>query len=326
MHHIISILFLLLTAAAAHARQFVTEWMTAPSPGDSSCQWFRRTFVAEEVSSRPMRAAVSIATASRFILYVNGRNVSAAIYSNATAHNNTPSSTTFDVTRFLRPDSNTVAVLACPTAEPCQGATTAQVSPPHISICFFGSTCGKRPFAFSSADGWLCHSSSTAVTAGGETMDGRNDALFPAYGDMVMAQWQPVAIVCHSSHHASHSTSPHRLSAESLFGYNPLRYSPLTDTSAYIRHTLLPRYFDTDGHTVSYDFSPGFYGLVRVTLRGCRRGERIRIGDSLTYICSGEIDEQAVCRFSPQYARKIAISGDSRFRPEQVQEVEVLGL
>lgn len=324
MHRLISFLFLLLTAAAANAQQFGTDWLTTPSPGDSSCLWFRRTFVTGKSAERPVRASVSIATASRFILYVNGRNVSAALYSNATTHNNTPSSTTFDVTRFLRPDSNTVAVLACPTAAPRQGATPAQVLSPKISICFFGSTCGKRPFAFSSADGWLCHSSSTAVTAGGEIMDGRGDALSPAYGDMVMTQWRPVAIVCHPGHHASTATPFHDLSAESLFGYSPLWYNPLTDNSAYIRHTLLPRYFDTDGRTVSYDFSPGFYGLVRVTLRGCRRGERIRIGDRLNYICSGEIDEQAICRFTPQYARKIAISGDSRFHPEQVQEVAVL--
>ena len=325
MRHIISILFLLLTATTASAQQFGADWMAAPSPGDSSCQWFRRTFVAEDASARPVRASVSIATASRFILYVNGRNVSAALYSNATA-NNTPSSTTFDVTRFLRPDSNTVAVLACPTAAPRQDATPAQSPSPRISVCFFGSTSGKRPFAFSSADGWLCHPSSTAVTAGGEAMDGRSDALSPAYGDMVTAQWQPVAIVCRPSNHAAPATPSHHLSAESLFGYNPLWYNPLIDNSAYVHHTILPRYFDIDGRTVSYDFSPGFYGLVRVTLRGCRRGERIRIGDRLDYTCSGEIDEQAICRFSPQYARKITISGDRWFRPEQVQEIEVLGL
>ena len=106
MHRLINILFFLLTVTAAHAQQFGTDWMTIPSPGDSSCVWFRRTFVASEATERPVRASVCIATASRFVLYVNGRNVSAALYSNATTHDNTPTSTTFDVTRFLRPDSN----------------------------------------------------------------------------------------------------------------------------------------------------------------------------------------------------------------------------
>ncbi len=323
MHHLISLLLLLLTATATHAQQFGTDWMTSPSPSDSSCLWFRRTFVVEEATERPVRASVCVATASRFILYVNGRNVSTALYSNTARHADAPSAITYDVTRFLRPDSNTVAVLACPATRQAKSIHTT--TSPRISICFFGATTASHPFAYSSADGWLCHAASTSITAGNELMDGRADALPPAYGDMVTAQWQPVAITVPASpQHITATPSP-LISAESLFGYNPLGYNLLTDNSAYVHATIHPRYFDTDGNTVSYDFAPGFYGMLRVTLRGCRRGERIQIGDRLSYICSGDIDEQAYCRFSPQYARKITISGDRWFRPEQVQEVEVLG-
>ena len=306
--HLIYLLFLLLTATAVHARQFGADWMTAPSPADSSCFWFRRTFVAGNAATCPVRASVSIATDSRFVLYVNGRNVSTALYSNAT-----PAAITYDVTHFLRPDSNTVAVLVAPSVSNA------------LAVEFFGTNASHDAFAYSSADGWLCHAASTSITAGGELMDGRADALPPAYGDMVVAQWHPVAVVAQPSlHHLVVSSSSHTLSAESLFGYNPLGYNLLTDNCAYVHSTLLPRYFDTDGRSVTYDFSPGFHGIVRVTLRGCRRGECISIGGNLTYVCSGDIDEQAYCRFSTQYASKITIFGDRWFRPEQVQEVEAI--
>ena len=69
-------ILLLLSLTAAHAQQFGTEWMTSPSSTDSSCVWFRRTFVAH---NPPKHASVCVATDSRFILYVNGRNVSTAL-------------------------------------------------------------------------------------------------------------------------------------------------------------------------------------------------------------------------------------------------------
>jgi hypothetical protein len=65
--------------------------------------------------------------------------------------------------------------------------------------------------------------------------------------------------------------------------------------------------------------------LIRVTLRGCRRGERIRIGN-LHYVCTGEMDEQAFTRFSPTDQNTITISGDRHFCCEQVQEVESICL
>ena len=104
-------IILMLYATAVQAQQIGTKWMTAPTPTDSACQWFRHTFIADK---SPRRASVCIASNSRFVLYVNGRNVSAALYMpNRKANENQPIAITFDVTRFLRPDSNTVSVLAC---------------------------------------------------------------------------------------------------------------------------------------------------------------------------------------------------------------------
>ncbi len=50
------------------------------------------------------------------------------------------------------------------------------------------------------------------------------------------------------------------------------------------------------------------------------------VAELRVYICSGEMDEQAFCRFTHQYARQIVISGDRHFNPEQIQDVEALCL
>lgn len=97
----------------------------------------------------------------------------------------------------------------------------------------------------------------------------------------------------------------------------------MSDDAVRVRQILSPRFFDRTDRSITYDFSPGFYGFVRVTLRGCQRGEQIYI-NGMEYICSGEMDEQAYCRFTARYMRRITITGDRHFNPEQVQEVEAV--
>ena len=44
----------------------------------------------------------------------------------------------------------------------------------------------------------------------------------------------------------------------------------------------------------------------------------------MRYICNGTIDEQAIGRFAMLPWRSVTITGDRRFKPEQVQNVEGL--
>ena len=313
-------IIMLLYATAVEAQQMGAKWMTAPAASDSACQWFRRTFVADE---RPRRASVCIASCSPFVLYVNGRNVSTALYMpDRNPNDHQPMAITYDVTRFLRPDSNTVAVLC---------------KEPAVAVNFFGTTVGQCRFSYSSPDGWLCHAASTSITSCGELMDGRANAQSLAYGDMMLAQWRPASVLGGNffavdsfagnskGNSQSNAVAYLGLSGESIFGYHPFSYNPLTDNAVRTYKILRPRYFDPAYRSIACNFAPGFYGFVRVTLRGCKRGERIRIGN-LVYICSGEMDEQAFCRFTHQYARQIIISGDRHFNPDQIQDVEALCL
>ncbi len=325
MRHLIHILLLLtLSVTATQAQQFGTFWMTSPSSTNSSCQWFRRTFVATEHDS-PRRASICVATDSHFVLYVNGRNVSTALYTSGYDAVGKPRtiSITYDVTRFLRRDSNTVALLLCPPVSRHMTVDNkTMVAPPKIAVNFFGTTATNHYFSYSSSDGWLCHSASTIITPDGELMDGRHAMLPPSYGDMTMPSWHPVVGVAAFD---TDVVTDYGIASESIYGYRSKDYNILTDNSIRTHSIHRPRYFDPEPKQVVYDFSPGFYGFVRVTLRGCRRGEIIHIGN-LTYICTGEMDEQAFCRFTPQFARKVVISGDRWFRIEQVQEVEAIGI
>ncbi len=285
------------------------RWMLAPLAGDTSCVWFRRTFVG---TARPRSATVSVASAGRFVLYVNGRNVSTSLYMPSRAYGDTAAvAIDFDVTRFLRPDSNTIAVLSVPDGN-------AAVSPVAVEYSGVGRD-GSR-FAFSGHDGWLCRVAAVGLTHdGGETCDARLEAHSAAYGHLFMPEWMPA---CPASPPSGRSVVWLGMSAESLFGCPSTPYSIAADDAARPWAILRPRYTDTFGHSVAYDFSPGFYGLVRVTLRDCAPGDTITVG-RLTYICSGETDEQAIVRFSPCYMRKVVVDGKSLDR-SQVQEVEAL--
>lgn len=104
-----------------------------------------------------------------------------------------------------------------------------------------------------------------------------------------------------------------------------MRINPLVDNAAHMRRIYTPLFTEQSADTLTVHLVPNERHLIRVTLRGCRRGERISIGN-LHYVCTGEIDEQAFARFTPTNSNTIIITGDSHFRSEQVQEVESICL
>ena len=104
MLRLINILILFIASAAtATADDFGCRWMSHPAPDDTSHVWFRRTFVTEE-QDMPRTAYIHVATTGRFVLYVNGRNVSTALFTpDRTPNDTTVMAISYDVRRFLRP-------------------------------------------------------------------------------------------------------------------------------------------------------------------------------------------------------------------------------
>lgn len=342
MLRLINILILFIASAAtaaastATAGDFGCRWMSHPAPNDTSHVWFRRTLVIEE-QDMPRTAYIHVATTGRFVLYVNGRNVSTALFT----PDRTPSDTTvmaisYDVRRFLRPDSNTIALLYCPSTR-----TRRQVS-----VSFYGIAADSSHFATNDTDGWLCRHADTWQTHdGGEAMNRNTYPYRWTDTDQPLALWQAVEQISTSQHHTTtppqhpnttppqhlnttpsqHNTTSTPISAEDICGYSPVHTNPLVDNAAHMRRIYTPLFTEQSADTLTVHLVPNERHLIRVTLRGCRRGERISIGN-LHYVCTGEIDEQAFARFTPTSSNTIIITGDSHFQSEQVQEVESICL
>ena len=334
MLRLINILILFIASAAtaaastATAGDFGCRWMSHPAPDDTSHVWFRRTFVIEE-QDIPRTAYIHVATTGRFVLYVNGRNVSTALFTpDRTPNDTTVMAISYDVRRFLRPDSNTIALLYCPSTR-----TRRQVS-----VSFYGIAADSSHFATNDTDGWLCRHADTWQTHdGGEAMNRNTYPYRWTDTDQPLALWQAVEQISTSQHlnlstpHHHNTTTPQHLntlpllSAEDICGYSPVHINPLVDNAAHMRRIYTPLFTEQSTDTLIVHLVPNERHLIRVTLRGCRRGERINIGN-LHYVCTGEIDEQAFARFTPTSSNTIIITGDSHFRSEQVQEVESICL
>ena len=280
LHILILFIVSAATAAAstATAGDFDCRWLSHPTPDDTSHVWFSRTIVTS-AKDMPRAAYIRVATTGRFVLYVNGRNVSTALFTPDRQKGDTAvTAIAYDVQRFLRTDTNTIALLYCPSMR-----TRRQVS-----VCFYGFAADSSHFAVSGTD---------------RPCFALNGTSTPQHNNI--------------------TTTP--LSSEDICGYSPLRINPLVDDAARISRIYTPLLTEQSGDTLTVHLVPNRRHLIRVTLRGCRRGERIRIGN-LQYVCTGEMDEQAFTRFSPTDHNTVTISGDRHFCCEQVQEVESICL
>ena len=119
--------------------------------------------------------------------------------------------------------------------------------------------------------------------------------------DQPLALWQAVEQISTSQHlnttpsqHHTTTTSQHLnistpISAEDICGYSPVRINPLVDNATHMRRIYTPLFTEQSADTLTVHLVPNERHLIRVTLRDCRRGERISIGN-LHYVCTGEID------------------------------------
>ena len=205
MLRLINILILFIASAAtaaastATAGDFGCRWMSHPAPNDTSHVWFRRTLVIEE-QDMPRTAYIHVATTGRFVLYVNGRNVSTAIFTpDRTPNDTTVMAISYDVRRFLRPDSNTIALLYCPSTR-----TRRQVS-----VSFYGIAADSSHFATNDTDGWLCRHADTWQTHdGGEAMNRNTYPYRWTDTDQPLALWQAVEQIS-TYQHLNLSTPQH---------------------------------------------------------------------------------------------------------------------
>ena len=236
---------------------------------------------------RPISATLSVTARGRYRVYVNESNVTPPLPTDNCHH---PVTIDIDVSGYLRSDSNTVAILYHPVG-------------PHdhqIAVCYYGVGRDGRPFGHNADGGWLCR----------PVDEGSGDGIDRGYTQTVStACWTPVSV-------------PRRVSTEigvwPLATLLPVRVNRVTRVTA-------PRYSERTPEGIAYEFVTGFYGFVRLTLRGAKKGETITIGGR-KYTCNGETDEQITTAFEPTYHRRVIVSGDSAFDASQVQRVDGVSL
>lgn len=282
-------------------------------PGEISCTtadslsdiWFRHTYLTQR---RPISATLSVTARGRYRVYVNESNVTPPLPTDNCHH---PVTIDIDISGYLRSDSNTVAILYHPVG-------------PHdhqIAVCYYGVGRDGRPFGHNADGGWLCR----------PVDEGSGDGIDRGYTQTVStACWTP-------------ASAPGRLEMEGTKAASELRTADSalrrvsTEMGVWPLATLLPvrvnrvtrvtapRYSERTPEGIAYEFVTGFYGFVRLTLRGAKKGETIIIGGR-KYTCNGETDEQITTAFEPTYHRRVIVSGDSAFDASQVQRVDGVSL
>lgn len=289
-------------------------------PGEISCTtadslsdiWFRHTYLTQR---RPISATLSVTARGRYRVYVNESNVTPPLPS-ANCHH--PVTIDIDVSGYLRSDSNTVAILYHPVG-------------PHdhqIAVCYYGVGRDGRPFGHNADGGWLCR----------PVDEGSGNGIDRGYTQTVStACWTPVSVPGRLEIGVTKAASaPRRVEMEGTKAGSALRRVS-TEMGVWPLATLLPvrvnrvtrvtepRYSERTPEGIAYEFVTGFYGFVRLTLRGAKKGETITIGGR-KYTCNGETDEQITTAFEPTYHRRVIVSGDSAFAPSQVQRVDGVSL
>lgn len=282
-------------------------------PGEISCTtadslsdiWFRHTYITQR---RPISATLSVTARGKYRVYVNESNVTPPLPTDNCHH---PVTIDIDVSGYLRSDSNTVAILYHPVG-------------PHdhqIAVCYYGVGRDGRPFGHNADGGWLCR----------PVDEGSGDRIDRGYTQTVStACWTPVSLPGRLEMDGTKAASELRTADSALrrvsteMGVWPLATLLPVRVNRVTRVTA-PRYSERTPEGIAYEFVTGFYGFVRLTLRGAKKGETIIIGGR-KYTCNGETDEQITTAFEPTYHRRVMVSGDSAFDASQVQRVDGVSL
>lgn len=285
----------LLWVVNAFSQEFATHWVSYPLPNDSSEVLFQHTYV----SARPQQANITVASAGKVKVFVNGRNVMRDIY---LANRDTSVITfhTYDVTRFLRNDSNTVVVWYAPVAKRLSGK--------QLSLEYYGTDYRGKQFYSKADNTWWCKKQDGAYLKDSlEAFDGRHSL----HGRMVGARSLNGRWVVPTGAHVT----------DDVACVTSIQHP--TDSIYSVINMIKPVAKKEDTGGIVYDFGREFHGIVRVTLRNATAGEVVYVGN-LAYSCKGQMDEQCFSHFNCRTQRTVRISGDLSFNKRQVQKVEGL--
>lgn len=296
MNRNITFISMLLCALNSYSQEFSTHWISYPIPNDSSEILFSQVYITYK---RPQQASLSFASCGKLKVYVNERNISQGI-----CYTNSKPSTiciyTYDITRFLRPDSNVIAVWYAPQV--------SRAVSKQLSLEYYGYDDKGKPFYHKADGSWKCKPLEGCYVKGEkETFDSRNyDNLWKST-DYNREEW-----------------------ANPLGSFQNKLLNDVVKNEFYqkcpsIQLIATPSALFKDKEGLHYDFEREFSGTPRITLREAKKGEILLI-DGFKYICNGELDEQAFRRFTTISQKVVNITGDSKFTNQQITNVEGLSI
>ena len=285
--------FLPLTSVA---QEFGMRWLYCPQASETQQVWFKRTF---HTTALAKEALLSVASEGRYIVYINGYNISTDLFSNnprgAIAIHDYP------VENFLCEGYNTISVWYSPVS----------YSHRQLYITLKGTWQDGSMFYLSEDKDWLCHpANAQTLPDGSEYIDGS------AYTDdwktfdwkessFMLSDWRPAEIA---------SNLP------------PATITFSRHDTGYRMHRVLKRAkVSQEGRTLIYDFGQPIDGWVRITMRGMKKGDVIEV-NGMRYVCKGGTDDQACRRFttSPSGVARITLpAGRSRSNISRVEAISV---
>lgn len=271
------ILLCFLWQPSSFSQEFGCHWVSYPLPNDSSEVIFKQTYTYKQ---KPLQASITLASTGNLKVYVNERNVSRDIFIKGFV-NGSLAYHTFNITRYLKPNKNTISIWYAPTQNSLIGK--------QLSLEYYGIDANGDSF-YHKADGkWLCkelHGCSTPSDK--EYYDGlRMPNNWKSFDASQAKTWL-------------HPTG------------SPIGNSPnirMSYEQNLLDKILRPVATYTDSVGYHIDFGRPFYGTIRLTIRDAKRGSQMNIS-GLHYVCTGEMDEQAFRRFNFRKQRTFTIRGE----------------
>lgn len=268
-----------LGATAAMAGEWGLHWIHHPEAASTDQILFVREV---QMDARPLAARVSMACEGRFALYVNGYNVTTDVLEPASrASADTVAVVCYDVARYMKEGANVLAVWYSPV-EKCTPTCR------QLSLTLYGKDASQGDFAFRADGSWLCRKASCrTLPDGGEVVDATLCDPMWAADVQPSPDWLPVA----EAEGSGVKTVAHRPTWHVAMRIGRIEpFVPLVQEGQRCTSAL-----PTDGE-----------GWVRLTMRGMQHGDTVAV-NGLSYVCSGDTDEQACHRFTASPLRSVEI-------------------
>ena len=298
MRGFVCIIVLLLNSFALKAQEGGAYWITP----------FRQCFAEEVVfvrnlflESKSLKAQITIASEQQFTLFVNQRNVSIAVLE---PFRSSPSlsvkAQSYDITHFLHPGNNTIAIVCTPQSN--------ALSQPTIAVDGAITDKWNRTKRVISNQKWYCLFTGAFWNDDDQWVMSQGNNLHSLLED---TSFQPNCMPVVTTKAAS-------------AGLLVPSWTPThVETHYKVVKTLIPRQIYQSSDIALFVFDKPFNGFIRITFRDTKSGEWI-CANNVFYRCLGVYDEQLSINNERKQYKDVVIWGDSSFAISQITKVEGL--